>query len=126
MLGGFPRNARSAAAGSLVARWLERVTPSPVTFKCGVRRPHGIASAGRWRYRRAWIDPLREGDVMRIRLDDGEAFRVRLDDDPWWAGEGPAARTGFVVIATHSADDGGPLLLAVPSGDLSRFELGGL
>jgi hypothetical protein len=127
MVSGLPRSVRKPASGSLVARWLERVTPRPDTFRCGVRQPHDSDVArSRWRYRRAWIDPLREGDVMRVRLDDGEAFRLRLDDDPWWHGHGPGARSGFVVISTHSADDGGPVLLAVPHGELSRFELGGL
>jgi hypothetical protein len=127
MVSALPPNARTPASGSIIARWLERTAALPGTFKCGVRWPdHADARHRRWRYRRAWIDPYREGGAMRIRLDNGEVIRIRLDDDPWWHDVEAPPRPGFTVLSARSVDDGACILLAVPDGHLAKFEVGGL
>lgn len=127
MVSALPPNARTPATGSIIARWLERTRAAPGTFKCGVRWPDDSEpKRQRWRYRRAWIDPYREGDAMRIRLDDGVAIRVRLDEDPLWQDDEMPPRPGFAVLSLRSADDGACILLAVPHGHLAKFEVGGL
>lgn len=107
----------------MLADWLARLTPHPDSFVCGVRRPDGAAERSRWRYRRSWVDPWHEGEVVTIRHGERDRIRVRLDADPWWHGSGPRARAGFTVVSGRSADSGRRLLLAVPPGELSRVGL---
>lgn len=123
----WSHSSRRPALGSALADWLERITPHPDTFVCGVRRPDGDGTRGsqRWRYRRAWVDPLRLDDVVTLRFGGDRPLRVRLAADPLAAAAeeaaGPAPRPRLVVLSGASADSGDRLCLAVPAGELVRF-----
>jgi hypothetical protein len=116
------------ASGSFVANLLRRATPHPHTFVCGIRWPDDAAhgAGGRWRYRRAWVDPWHEGDSLRVRLGDTEVIHIRMEPDPWWNGGGPAARPGLVILAARSTDSDARVLLAVPHGFLCEFDVDAL
>lgn len=115
-------NAGRPASGSLLAGWLRRVRPHPDTFVCGFRWADGEPGTRQgWRYRRSWVDPLHDGDVLSMRHGDEDGMRIRLDEDPWWNGPGPAPRHGLAVLSGRSVDTGVRILLAVPPGELIRL-----
>lgn len=123
MVSGLPRS-WSQPSGWL-ASFFERIAANPQTFVCGIRwpddekRPH----AARWRYQRAWVDPWRENGTIRIRFSDKQVLHVRLGADPWWNGGGPNPRTGLVTLCALSIERGTQVLLAVPAGHLSDFDI---
>lgn len=122
MVHGFPGGWLQPAPGSFVAKLLDRFKPQPHTFTCGVRWPDDVDGHGsRWHYHRAWVDPWRDGDTIRVRLGDQQVIHVQVEQDPWWSEAPPAPRPGLTVLAGRSAESGATILLAVPPGNLCEF-----
>lgn len=122
VFGALP-NALRPTPGSLLDRWLQRTTPQPDTFVCGIRGPggDGAGGSGRWRYRRVWVDPLRENGIVTVWFNGKDSLRVRFDVDLRWTGDGPRPRPGLDVLPARSADSGTEIMLAVPPGEFVRF-----
>jgi hypothetical protein len=121
MVSGLPRS-WSQPSGWL-ASFFERIAANPQTFVCGIRWPDDERRAlgARWHYKRAWVDPWREGDVIRIRFSNQQTMHIRLDPDPWWNGGGPKPRTDLLVLRAQSIERRTQVLVAVPAGHLSDF-----
>jgi hypothetical protein len=76
---------------------------------------------GRWRYEKSFVDPMRDGRIVTLRHGAQDAFRLELDADPYFAGEGPAARPGMTVLSASVVGAPARVAIAVPRGELARF-----